>query len=218
MNAQLAESLKNLSTEIGVMMGRVTGPPVACREGCFACCDEPVYVTREEARLLVDAVRAQGPEAVEALRAKVKAWMRKFMLTDEWDADMPPVVQYRSLRLTCPLLIDGRCSVYDHRPMGCRLHIMQGSSKPCEDLTQRSRAKYVEVLDTAHTFGHQNVIFAMNEATQASADPEHGHFVIDNLVVLVAEALGMEAPESGSRQKYPSFAEVRKRQREESRS
>ncbi|NGX53801.1 MAG: hypothetical protein K1000chlam4_00521, partial [Chlamydiae bacterium] len=53
MNEVLAESLEELSSAIDVMIGHIKGPPVACREGCFACCDEPVYVTREEAKLLV---------------------------------------------------------------------------------------------------------------------------------------------------------------------
>lgn len=205
MNQDLAEKLEALSTEVGRMEKHLTGPPVACREGCFACCDEPVYVTREEAKLIVDAVRAQGPEAFALFTSKVIAWMRRFMFSDFWDDDMPATVPYRSMRLTCPALVDGRCSVYAHRPMACRLHIMQGSSKSCEDLTRRGSAKYVDVLGTAQVFNHMNVIFAMNEATQAAADPEHGHFVMDHLVVLMAEAMGLPAPPTGSRKNYPAM-------------
>lgn len=205
MNQELADSLEALSVEVDKMAKHLLGPKIACKAGCFACCDEPVYATRAEAALLVEAVRRQGPEAFDAFRKRVIIWIRKFMVSDLWDVDMPPVVQYRSRRLTCPLLIDGKCSAYAYRPMGCRLHLMQGSSKPCEDLTLRSRAKYVEVLATAQRFGHMGVIFAMNEATQASSDPEHGHFVVDNLVVLMAEAMGIAAPPTASRKNYPAM-------------
>lgn len=208
MNNELAEKLEALTTEIDRMMAGTHGGKVTCEKGCSACCYEAVYVARGEAQLIVDRVRMDGPAAVDALRKRVNTWMRRFWLTDLWDSDMPPIVQYRSLRLKCPLLADdGSCSVYAVRPMGCRMHMTKAPKRGCEDLTQRGRAKFVDVMGTATEFGHTNVLFAMNEALIASHNEGSETVTMDHLVVLLADALGMSAPPSGSRQSYASPSE-----------
>ncbi len=201
MNTDLAKKLNDLTTAIDGMVSKAR-QTLTCKKGCFSCCYESVYVTREEAKLLVDYVRNQGRDALDALRAKVKDWMRRFMLSDSWDTNMPAAVAYRSLRLACPILgEDGACTAYEVRPIGCRMHMTKFPKAQCEDLTQRSRAKFLDPMGTAIAGGHTNVVFAMTEATIAASDAES--VTLDHLVILMAEALGMPAPPSGSRVNHP---------------
>lgn len=82
---------------------RRTPEAFACREGCALCCQVQLGVTTVEA----DRVR-QGLDRLErrapALRERVRA--------QGHDRERPD----------CALLVDGRCVVYDERPLICRSH------------------------------------------------------------------------------------------------
>ena len=82
---------------------------VQCAKGCNFCCHSAVSVSAPEVfrlvRLMSDG--AGGPDrAGVAVRAKARA-----------GATMEAVLARRD---PCPLLIEGDCSVYTERPMGCR--------------------------------------------------------------------------------------------------
>ncbi len=74
------------------------GPQMRCAEGCDACCHVDLSVFEVEAAPIRDAL-ARLPEAA---RARVRA-----------QADQTE---------RCALLLDGRCTVYDQRPLICRSH------------------------------------------------------------------------------------------------
>ena len=83
---------------------------IACAKGCAYCCHTFVAITPPEAFRLADAVRAgrAAGMSAEVVRARGE-----------------PLVGVRpgeriGRKLACPLLVDGACSVYRHRPLACR--------------------------------------------------------------------------------------------------
>lgn len=79
----------------------VHGPRMACAPGCADCCHRRFSVTRLEAAALSDALAALPPERRAELSGRAR----------EGDREM------------CPALDpDGRCAVYEARPLICRTH------------------------------------------------------------------------------------------------
>lgn len=138
------------------------GQPVqfTCTKGCFACCDEPLKVLEGEVDLILADMTT---EEKEALKPRVLAWMdiaKANRLRSDVQQGKPDInangkvinaFGYRALKLTCPLLKDGVCTVYENRPLGCRLHLAVGPRIKCEDLTQRPEQKFMTCpeLDSA---------------------------------------------------------------------
>ncbi|MDB5942039.1 MAG: hypothetical protein JWQ13_1605 [Ramlibacter sp.] len=78
---------------------QAVAPHAACTTGCSACCYQPVQVTLQEAQVIAreTGARMQAPAS----------WST--------EADMRHVGQ------ACPFLKEARCTIYQHRPMACRL-------------------------------------------------------------------------------------------------
>jgi hypothetical protein len=87
--------------------------PIACREGCSFCCHLRVITTIPEVLRIAARVRSDhGHEGIEALQQRIAQYRTA---TAGLDAEAR-----RHRRAACPLLVDGRCSVYAARPMSCR--------------------------------------------------------------------------------------------------
>ena len=80
---------------------------ITCHAGCDGCCYQQFTVFPVEAYHLAQAVTALAPEARQRLLARLQQ-------DGPWriiDTPMP-----------CVLLEHGRCSLYEHRPLICRIH------------------------------------------------------------------------------------------------
>lgn len=104
--AELAQTLVDTS----VAAHPPTLQKIACTKGCAYCCHTFVAITPPEAFRLAEAVR--GGRAAG-------------MTADVVRARGAPLVGVRpsdriGRKLACPLLVDGACSVYRHRPLACR--------------------------------------------------------------------------------------------------
>jgi Fe-S-cluster containining protein len=99
-------------------------PQAACSDACDGCCYQPVSVTLQEAELISReiGVPLQTPT--------------------EWST--LPVMKYAGQ--PCPFLQDARCSIYQHRPMVCRLIFnMDADSLLCQMVPgARSQAPYAD--------------------------------------------------------------------------
>jgi Fe-S-cluster containining protein len=110
-------------------------PPLACREGCAWCCHRVVGVSAPEVLRVVAFLRdnLSAPE-LQAARDRVAQTeaRRRALRHDGWAA----------ARLPCPLLVDGRCSVYPARPLTCRGYNSSDAHR-CESFT--TSRQHVEV-------------------------------------------------------------------------
>ena len=89
------------------------GRPIACKEGCSHCCHMRVVATVPEVIAVANFIaRHFLGDAVEATRKRVIETDEKTRgLSDE---------QWGVAHHACPLLVDGKCSVYAARPLDCR--------------------------------------------------------------------------------------------------
>jgi Fe-S-cluster containining protein len=99
-------------------------PQAACSDACDGCCYQPVSVTLQEAEVISReiGVPLQTPT--------------------EWST--LPVMKYAGQ--ACPFLQDARCTIYQHRPMVCRLIFnMDADPLLCQMVPgMRSQAPYAD--------------------------------------------------------------------------
>lgn len=81
-------------------------PNAACHKGCFHCCLCAVEVTRTEAEMIGVAIRRK-PKAAPDREHDSHGNFEGFV----WGPSNP-----------CTFLIEGRCSIYENRPLRCRTH------------------------------------------------------------------------------------------------
>jgi hypothetical protein len=88
------------------------GAPIGCREGCPYCCHLKVIATPAEVLSLFDHLKATlAPADFDAFAGRVRAAdARTRGLASDARAQ---------LQLPCPVLVDGRCTGYTHRPLHC---------------------------------------------------------------------------------------------------
>lgn len=95
---------------------------VGCRIGCHACCHQMVLCYAYEIFPLAAILQRRPQAELDAISATFRARL---------DLPMTPDARYGA-SLPCPLLTDGRCSVYIHRPMTCRA-LYSASRRACDN-------------------------------------------------------------------------------------
>ena len=89
------------------------GHRVACQSGCTYCCMVPVAASAPEVIAVATFVRERFNEArQEALDRRIEA---NIFATAGMDMN-----QRDRVRLDCPFLEAGKCTVYEVRPIACR--------------------------------------------------------------------------------------------------
>jgi Fe-S-cluster containining protein len=125
-NLGRTDDTRDLYTLIDAVVAdlQVANPPFACRAGCNACCYTPPMVTSLEWQALHTYLLAQPLQiqlqvvaAGEAMRPLANVLRAKRQAVTQPGA-VPPM----PLPMQCPMLIDGKCSVYKARPLICRGH------------------------------------------------------------------------------------------------
>jgi hypothetical protein len=92
-----------------------------CGPGCNACCYQSVEVSIPEAIL----VSIQVADPMDPRRAVI-------LETASATTDVGPAARAR-MGIPCPLLVDGKCSVYEDRPLLCRA-TLSPCAKACYDV------------------------------------------------------------------------------------
>src|SRR5262245_50457163 len=124
--AKFDETLAKLLAQDGA------APP--CGPGCSACCSEPVLAGRQEAELIVARLRDFPLAEQERIVAAVEDRVARFLASPLRHDSDPSAHAYRKLRLPCPLLTpEGRCGVYEIRPLACRAHVARAHPERCHD-------------------------------------------------------------------------------------
>jgi len=108
------------------------GSVIPCRAGCTACCHGPFDISPADAELLREglaalpaperaAIRARGERLLGRMRELVPGWGAP------WDVDAIGEAAFDRMAEAlasepCPMLGEnGKCGVYAHRPLVCRL-------------------------------------------------------------------------------------------------
>jgi Fe-S-cluster containining protein len=167
---------------------------ITCGKGCFACCDEPLKVLEGEVDLILADMTV---EEKEALKLRVQAWLYQAVKVHKLssvttndvimaDGKKINAFQYRAMKLTCPLLKDGLCSVYANRPHSCRMHLAVGPRVNCEDLTLRPSQTFVTIQELDEATTH-NLIHAHVKAGYERIGVSHLGFFLAMKLGLVVE-------------------------------
>ena len=101
-----------------------------CARGCFACCYEPVYASRAEAQHIVDGL-------TEARKILVKERLVDWLADADLTSKTITSLRWRRLLIPCPLLKDNECSVYERRPIGCRMFFAVSNPENCSGPARR---------------------------------------------------------------------------------
>ena len=88
---------------------------LACHEGCSLCCTLRVDVFAHEILLIAHHIRARfSPQTLSELLARLASHSERVLPLTPFE--------HAPRNVVCPLLRDGRCSIYEVRPLSCRRH------------------------------------------------------------------------------------------------
>lgn len=155
----LARTICTKITDIVVESVCSTGDHIPCRKGCETCCSHylvPLSVP-EAFRLkeeISHAQRSQRESIWQACLITTKRILSKRppnLMMDQTDGpslvgpvDLERVSYwYKNLKLPCPFLHKGLCTIYDQRPLACREHFIKGSAEACKG--ERDVAEVVQM-------------------------------------------------------------------------
>lgn len=119
-----------------------------CSRGCSTCCNHWVVdVNSFEIELIADRLIGTFPERVDAIIAQCredealletleKVTAEKYAnlassQAEQLDEIDVLLASYYQFRRPCPLLVDGCCSVYDLRPLTCRIYFSFSDPARC---------------------------------------------------------------------------------------
>lgn len=137
--ARLKEAIKALYEAMDglleAFLNRVAsdGKPCQCRKGCAWCCHQAVFATTHELLYLQEHVdascsAADASDFLERAREKTLHTL---------DLDQAQQLLFKG---PCPFLKGGACSIYEARPMACRIYL-SSSEKSCRQDYERPEAK-----------------------------------------------------------------------------
>ncbi len=145
----------------------------ACKDGCFHCCKEPVYATKDE---VIDSLTHEHREEVIT---NLRKWIATVQPSGLLNVGYPEAIKYRALQAWCPLLKAGRCSVYAQRPKECRFFI-SADAAVCADDTRRNAEAVFGTITAAIEYA------ALVEIKKVE---DGGTMIADHLGVLLAKHL-----------------------------
>ncbi len=175
------------------------GHESACRRcAAPACCSSPVWATPAEALLIARHVETspQRAELLAAMRAwlddgmadahrEVLARLRASAATGEPDAQAAEW-PYLAREVPCPLLVQGRCAVYEVRPRVCRALVRLDDPTGCGAYARGERPRPPAAL-------HDGAVRALLRRRAPGAERRYIEAplgVMVELVVLALDSLG----------------------------
>jgi len=113
----------------------------ACQKGCNSCCHQIVDVfTWEEPKIFEYVLNSFDRKKKKALATNLKQWFKVFNKNTR-DADRSSPLDFGEIRqvqhlfreekVACPFLMSSVCSIYNARPMVCRVHYESESAENC---------------------------------------------------------------------------------------
>jgi Fe-S-cluster containining protein len=112
---------------------------ITCSAGCFACCQVPVGATDLEVDFALQAAKKKNVDInLEALKMQIN----NIKNIEFWNDETNPFKD-------CVFLKEKKCSIYEERPLACRLHLVSSDPKQCNHDTKKVIILSSEILVTA---------------------------------------------------------------------
>lgn len=108
-------------------------PFVVCGSGCSHCCRQAVFISSAEAKLISD------------FTGKPTTLERNTFLDAQYAKD----AQDRRVDTPCSFLVEGQCSIYEVRPVACRIHFSTSDDREDCSMENHFKGNTVSLLDTA---------------------------------------------------------------------
>ncbi len=155
-----------------------------CQSGCARCCIGPFAITRLDLHALAHAMRTLPSGVAEGIRATARRQiaiietayprLRDSPILDRWpDQDLDTLTS-RFADLPCPALdTDGRCRVYEARPITCRQMGIPVESDGHLD-GACSVQTFVPIVRLSSRFREEERRLAELEAQALEREPEQG--------------------------------------------
>ncbi len=136
---------------------RLEGIISTCKAGCYFCCRQKVPIVIPEAHVLGQYIKRNfSDKQKQELRNRISNWF-------DWVRDELPKyantpkdesVAFYNYGPYCPLLVDGKCSIYPARPIACRTCYVSSSPDICRSST-----------DIKSVPGDTNILLAIPKAS-----------------------------------------------------
>lgn len=179
-NDKLQREIRQLHGEVDAHHTRgFTLGPISCTRGCSACCRTLVLSEVSEAEYIL----VRRPDAVRrALPLLVQHALRASAIEHELDTEenvAKAASAYWQLNMPCAFLVGAECSIYEDRPLPCRVHFVQSDPALCA-AGARTR---VQIADFGTRTAAPDRLFAL------VASVRDGHLRIGTLPQLMVEVM-----------------------------
>ena len=141
----LARTLSTKLASVVVEQLHKEGKSIACCKGCSVCCSryliplsvpEAFRMRQEVLDMPADQRRAVVKSCLDASRTILDNKLESFDLNSSTTNAPTDVSQlnswYAGLKLPCPFLSGGLCTIYEQRPTACREYLVTDSASLCE--------------------------------------------------------------------------------------
>lgn len=119
-----------------------------CEVGCSFCCYQLIEVFDFEKQSIKNAINKLDDSAKATIKENLESWFSFFnentpnsKTLDEHDTISNLMDLGLSKKHKCPLLINNLCSIYNSRPLACRIHVVESNPNLCEKDPYRAASK-----------------------------------------------------------------------------
>jgi Fe-S-cluster containining protein len=126
-------------------MTAIAAPYAVCKKGCSACCHMATMVSEPEAEMMAADLRIK--------MRKPKEWPFFDARTGLDHAKRDEFAEsFHDYNKPCPFLVNNACSIYESRPLACRVHLnLAANAEPCQmDAPRETAMLDLRKLDDAY--------------------------------------------------------------------
>ncbi|QGG48872.1 YkgJ family cysteine cluster protein [Heliorestis convoluta] len=107
----------------------------SCKKDCSGCCKYPILATEVEYFYISNWIRNNVTEGtMDCLHKNFDNWHQKMEeIIDTFEyGNKQKSIEYTRKNVKCPFLTNNSCSIYEARPINCRVYFSYGNPKSCE--------------------------------------------------------------------------------------
>jgi len=165
---------------------------VFCKEGCASCCTCNVTMTQLEMQYMLTSLQQDKKESLcrrisdysPTFRYQPILTMNGFARFCMENRDVPEEENNPDWG-KCPLLVDGRCTIYPLRPLGCRVLLSEVNCKKSgyalvSGIVQTYQTVFmqaVEHLDRGNSYGNLSDMLAIWLESGVGRHPDSSHLL-----------------------------------------